>query len=664
MKSQSNSQLFPEIPEEIRAVRIGTCFNSITRKLLSGKIAIDPNRLENKSLLPVDGVGRLMLKANSSSSEASEGTFFSLNANIKASYLSASASIGFKASIASSTSTKNQSLNCYCSYVYSGQGLKLQDIGQEKLYNSMEDDFQTAYNKIIESKNLTDYLANYSKFIGQFGHGCVTELCLTSGSAFMITAKYADEAKANEQNYGGNIGINTPIAGGEIAAEYAKKIADAKGQAEMYIIAEQLPSDTPTKEWCNSLMQNIAKLGFDKLAKEPTAINAYTGAPPRKPEKEKGKPSEKEIPKKSVAPDISEKLKKGIMEEDAFKGSWDEYIAAQQKAYDNLHPSQVVGEVQAILSQDNKVLVNSINAEHEVCSNAELENREVAESVWDLGGYIPYAYKVTPWSTLFPDLFKFELPTTFTSIFIAKLYIYYFTKLQFSSYLYFLVDVGGKICENDGIKFDAIAFSNACDDLLHKIQDKISVQAKITEDDYNTIVKEFENYVHNLDRFNSKTVYAIFFNMYDLFVEWAYGFISVDGKDKTYWAVDPRTRRQASNPLPKPFGLLSMMEDAVREYPVIKCEGEILLVHFSPGAQEWSYVNDIAQSLDEKYEEPAGFFHYILKGSDPEYHYWWSYPVGFKDIPKGASSQFTIRGLPMFIDLPFDEIKQFAKPSA
>lgn len=38
MNKKVQQDLFPDIPTEIRAARIGTCFNSISRKLMEKKL--------------------------------------------------------------------------------------------------------------------------------------------------------------------------------------------------------------------------------------------------------------------------------------------------------------------------------------------------------------------------------------------------------------------------------------------------------------------------------------------------------------------------------------------------------------------------------------------------------------------------------------------------
>lgn len=653
-----NQSLFPDIPEEIRAARIGTCYNSLSRKLMKTKIAIDPNRLKKGSVLFINGKGNLLLKMNSMTTETSEGSFFSLDANVKMDFLICSVSAGFSASVASSYSSNNQGLNCYCSYVYNGQKLQLLDYGSKELYNFMSDDFQETFNAIIASTDINNYFTNYMNFIEKYGDGCITELFLTSGSAFQINVAYSDAACANSSKYGGNFTVSTPWGhGGSVAAEFSKEVLKANSAAAMDLYAEQTPENTPTKNWCDSLMQSVLSAGFTMLSQKPELIHAYTGEGPKAPAIPSGTPSIKNEPK-GKALDISEELKNKIMEEDGFKGTWEEYEEAQKKAYEELVPDKVAEEV--LMLQRNRATVSPDLKKPSAIEPIEDKNTDSVEDddPWNLGGYIPFAFKITPWGELFPQLNEIKLPTTFTSIYIAKLYIYYFTKLQFSSYLYFLNDVGGSICKNDAIEIDAEIYKNACNEFLGIIQNKIKNCDTINEDIYQELVYYFEDKVAELTPFYSKKVYDVFYEKYDFFIENSYGF-EVVYEERGYIC-------EGNHDLPVPFSLVGMLKYGARSYPIICNDGTIILADFFEN--KWSqfiYYQHPLVLTGDKVKGTNGFYYYNCKFADSaddkifgQFHF---YSVGFKDIPK--KTKLSIRGLPMFDDLPFDEIKQFAKPN-
>jgi len=65
-------------PVEIRAARIGTCYDSVKRMLKYDTIVFDLNRLPNGAVIMVDGKATLKLRADSSISKNAQDTFFSV----------------------------------------------------------------------------------------------------------------------------------------------------------------------------------------------------------------------------------------------------------------------------------------------------------------------------------------------------------------------------------------------------------------------------------------------------------------------------------------------------------------------------------------------------------------------------------------------------------
>lgn len=654
-KIQPQSVL-PEIPEEIRAARIGTCFNSITRKLMSKKIAIDPTRLQKGAVEFVHGKGTMKLKVNSTANATSKDTFYSVDTKGKFGFVSCSASIGMNAAITHQAATQSQQLNCYCSYVYTGQKLHLLDYGSEQLYNFMSEEFQKVYSAVLNSKTVAEYLANYLKFVDEFGHSCITELYLTSGSAFTMDVTYSSEAEASRSKYGGSVCVSTPWGnGGSVAAQFAKDVLATSSEASMCMTSDNIPEDTHTADWCTNMISTLMQQGLSVLSEKPQLIQPYTGEGPHAPEIPEGTPSKKEEPSANKI-DITDELKKEIMKQDGFEGkTWEEYLAAQKEAYNKLVPGNVVREVQ--LMQRKQIATKAVPMETKYEKHLDAcPAVAVTDDPWDLGGYVPFAYQITPWNKLFPQLNDVKLPTTFTSIYIAKIYMYYFTRLQFSSYLYFLADVGGVYCKNDSVSIDATIYKGACKDFLKEIQDTIGQNDKIDEKTYEDLVNDFETKVSQLKNFYSRAVYNTFFNKYDFFMDNSYGFIYIEGSNN--YLTDSGMKN-----VPSPFSLLPMLKDAIRFYPIICSDGTTRLVDYG-NAYGWDVMND-CEIHGEKIKDPNGLYYYevynmqahvVVKNVK-------LYGVGFKDIPQ-ESEDLYIRGLPMFSALPFDDVKEFAKPQS
>jgi len=500
--------LFPEIPGELRAARIGTCYDPITRRLLTNKIVIDPTRMTSNSLLFVQGSGELRLRANSSASKNANDTFFAMDAKAK---IGSWVSVGFNMASSDSNASSSNNLNCFCSYVFKGQKLCLVDNGPEALFNSMTDEFQNAFVDLFNSKDSADFFGKYILFIQKFGHGCVTELSLTCGSAFQMNASYSDEASANLSKYGASLAIGTPWAGASAAAEYAKQVTKMDSGATMKLMASDIPADACTKDWCKTLMTKVLELGLSKLAKEPSAISPYAGTSPKAPEIPSGKPTTQKLPDKDK-PDISKEMQKKLMEEDGFEGTWEEYIKAQEAMYEKLKPSVILKEALSIKENPPTYAQDNIQSEEET----DFVMSASATSSWDLGGYIPYSYVVQPWAQLFPQFKSINIPTTFRSIYIAKTYMYYLTRLQFASYLSFLSDVGTETLQDPPTEFgnliaeDAIRFHGECKKFLEHINKKISERKSFGEADYNALVQTFNGWIYSLKNFESKFLYGPF----------------------------------------------------------------------------------------------------------------------------------------------------------
>lgn len=653
------SQLFPDLPYEIRTARLGMCYDPVRRQLVrkaaqAPKIAISYERLHPDVIHKTDGIGTLRLKADASTAENAQKTFFSLDSKLK---IGSWFSLGFSTEQSRSSVNTNSALNCYCSYVYGGQFLELVDVGPEALFNCMTDAFQSALTDLLNAPTANKLI----NFYREYGYGCVTQLRLTSGSAFTMQASFHSAAAANTAKYAGSVGIGTPWGGGSVASGFAKEILNSDSAASLTMLAEQLPQDTPTMGWCNATMSAVMNLGLAKLAQSPAAVQPYTGAPPTAPEIPQGKPSAKKLPDKEFPP-LDKALKDDIMKQDGFRGTWEQYLEAQRREYEKLKPDQVVRET---LEHMDELLSKDLDPLPEpVCEPPE-------EDTKDLGGYIPYDYGVTAWSDLFPQLKTLKLPATFSSIYLAKAYVYYLTRQQFAGYINFLADVGPLMCENPNIVSDAAQYSELCSRILVNISNVMNANGKFTAQDYEAVVARFEQDLKQLSRFYSQNTYWYFFNHYRFFIDNAYGFIAVNaqknGRPTSYWAFGPNNR-VGTRRVPQPFSVTAMMSDNVHVYQVLtnRCHLKSVCYYISGW---WEFHNIIGGISAKPRKDSDGYTYYLADNkqseipdespaaNDLEYRL---YGAGFAELR--ALKNMSVYGRPMISDFDFDNILNFANP--
>jgi hypothetical protein len=661
----SDKHLLPDYPEEIRAARIGMCYDPISRRLLTTKIVIDPERLKSNSIHMIHGKGELKLRVNSTADQNLRDTFFAVDAKMK---IGSWATLGYHSETAASSANASSTLNCYCAYVYTGQSLYLLDNGPEQLFNCMTEEFQKDFNALFEYTDPLDYLSRYFSFIQKYGYGCVTKLHLTSGSAFEMSAKYKEDQKAQKQKYSGSVSVNTPWAGSSAAASYAEQVSSVDANASVELVSENIPENTPTKDWCNSIMSKVLDMGLAKLAKTPSAITAYSGDSPKAPELPDGKPSEKKMPKKE-APEITKEVQEQLMKDDGFEGSWNEYKKAQKEAYEKLQPAAVIEEIQQIKAAPAADQPASAAPPAEEIMQARSAGN-ASLGGWDLGGYTPYAYELKPWRELFPQLKTISLPTTFSSIYIAKTFMFYLTRLQFASYLYFLADVGHQLCENPLIEQDAAGYYNACQKFSAAISAELSKNKQFAEEDYYRLVKLFDSkYVKEIAYFNSAKIYELFYENYQYFIENGVGFIQLykdesDNKLK-YYGYDG-----ISKPAPTPFNVLAMLGDGQRLYPVLKADGSIKFVGCS-GDGRWDMFRIAAGDITTaKRTDESGIGYYKAQHLNPS---WLPdtgdmhkdrriYGFNINELAKIQS--ISIQGKPFIQVFDFAEIRRFAEPDS
>lgn len=300
---------------------------------------------------------------------------------------------------------------------------------------------------------------------------------------------------------------------------------------------------------------------------------------------------------------------------------------------------------------------------------------------WDIGGYGPVGYRITPWSTLFPALGRIPKSQTLGSIYIAKLYTYYLTRLHFGQYLSFLVDVARDYGGGDSVADDLGFYTHQCDTLYQTIGDTIT-SGTVTGENYDSVVKAFEGNLRPADGFDSKVVYDTFFANYSLFMQCAYGLILVeagpepDMANEQYivaWVAHEGVGHHPTYkamPAP-PFKVVDLLADSIRGYPFIYSDGQVgTCVYPQEGedSQGWvpgpggpyspwgNYPNLTTCGIQER--NGARF---LVMFSDDDVTVG-GYMVGLDTVPDYYDG--TIRGLPMLYKLPFDFLAALADPGS
>lgn len=646
------NELMPELPDEILSARIGTCYDPFTRQLIVNKIAIDPNKLTNGAIMMISGKGELEVTADSSGSKEASGTFLAADSKAK---IGSWASLGYHMSLSNNVELGKDSLHCFVSYVYSGQKLRLLDNGPQALFNCMTDEFQHDFNQLLQCEDKTEYFKKYLAFQKKFGNGCVTELALTSGSACEITANFENSKASSESKYGGSVAVGGIWGGLSLAVDYAKTMQQADSKATMSIKLVHYPEDTPTKDWCKGLMDSLSNAAFEKLATKPELLSIGTGNPPTAPEIPAGKSAEeKKLPEKEGS-DITEEMRKECMKQDNFEGTWEKYIQAQKEAYEKITPKQVVQSV----NQHLESLISCANEEENIDDDDTPERVEMDANglAWDLGGYVPVSYTYTPWEVLFPQLKQIGSLTTFSSINIGRIYIYYQTRVQFLSYLTFIADVGPGASKNPEIQFDVSAYGKKCTELLKQINTKINRSPVFSKQDCDVIIGKFERDLLASTDFMSRKVYQVFFEHYDFFVNNACGFIFTRFNEDKIWTYPDRNENY--KPVPEVFSTKFMLKDACRVYPIIQKTGEMHAVAYCK--KNWVRWDVEKQQIwDTRTIDENGFAYYTLSNRTrfPERYY----EVGFDELNQ-VKGTININGLPMMQEVDLDEILNFANPT-
>jgi hypothetical protein len=359
-----DAALIPDVPDDIKGVRIGSCYDAFTRKIMDAAWAILPSSATSDDVVFIKGRGDLFIRANASAASNASASVFSLDTKASGGYDSAAvgvnASLEFNMQTATASSHHEENLNIYCSYAFTGQRQELRKMDADELIKIMTPTFHAKYDAVIKASTLKDYLKAYLEFAEAFGQGCVTRVFLTAGSAFRLTLQRTDDASATRQKYGGSASFSAHYGGGyggaSVAVAWAKdqQYADSKTTLEM--VLDNVPEDTPTAEWVNAQLNNFQNQTLSSLTQKADLIKppdaSEHGGPPTAPALPHGVPDKsREAGKTKVDPNdksIDEGLRTALMKKDGFDGSWDDYVKEQKKQYESLSPASVINEAAAL----------------------------------------------------------------------------------------------------------------------------------------------------------------------------------------------------------------------------------------------------------------------------------------------------------------------------
>jgi len=517
------NEIIDYLSEDLRATRLGTCFDNNLRVLKVKQNSFDLAKLNNeKLLLFVGGIAEFKLTASSSNNSTYNSSAFNISINAEGSILSCKAAAGFTMETASAHAEKTESIKACLSYRYLGQFFQIQNATENTYFNCLLTDCQNALKDIFEATTPDDKLEKYIEFTTRYGHACVTKLYLGAGSIANIEIETKSTSNSNSSKYGVTAAVSSLYGNASNAIKWANEHKEAGLKGNLKIDSIDYPQNSPTQDWAHALINTYAGKGLELLAKDgafaelPTP--SFEKAPPY-PKYEK--PERKELPKGEA--DLSKATQKKIMKDEKFKGTWKEFLKKQKEELEKIDKSKIVEDARKVKKNNQKL---KPIAKKNKTSNQEVQLNDITESDWDLGSYLPVGYELTPWTELFPSLKAvISYPST-SNIVFAKIMTFYYTRLQFGQYMQFLIDVGDaynsdkkKWLEND-IKY----YFDLCKSFLNDFYGRAET---LTEKDYTTWLLRFEARLGTLrqeEHFHNYTIYQAFFEMYDTFAECPFGF--------------------------------------------------------------------------------------------------------------------------------------------
>ena len=711
------------VSETVRATRLGTCYNAITREIYVNQNSFDLAKLNGaKRILFVNGRGQFELRANSSNSSEHNSTCWGASGSTSGGIFLAKVAATFKMEKANADSKSSSDIKAYVSYRYLDYYLQIQKAQESIYFNCLLPDCKLALTAVLTCTDAEERFRRYISFRNRFGTGCVTKLYLGAGSIAKVSIDTKGQSSASRSKYEGKVSVSSMFSNSEAAAGWAKEHKEAGLQGRVDIKAIDYPATSPTRAWVHALLDRFQQVGIEKI----TDSQEWASLPevhfdPKNPFAEKDLPDKAAMPEEKDV-DLSNDMKKTILKEEDFDGSWGEFIERQHKLMDEIDKHRVVKDA-VHLQKDSKKL-KSIKERYNVTQRQKAgpvpEEASVASAPlftedrneWDLGDFQPVDFEVTDWEVLFPSLAKILRPPSTSNINFARLMTYYYTRLQFGEYMQFLKDVYDSlptefrtVYANHYLENDIPVYYEYCHDYLQKYFNRD--QEHLSHEDYQYWISEFETGLldgtaDGAPEFYNSRIYSLFFENYDMLSQCPYGFICHGlSKDTEMWEADHELKlllkigyindsQSAAFGKSAPyFGLQGELPWAIRLYPAILTRGNAVedsdfrLVYFGKD-KAWVPVGGYAFHLTDEYgdlylfeigqndrnnafesanlkPEEGGFVstRVSITKNDEQ--------IMITNLPllrsvgfKAVTKSEVLRGsTPMFRDFPFEEVKMF-----
>lgn len=605
--------------------RLGTCYNNNSRLLLVRQNSFDLEKLNYKKLLLFfDGIAKFELETNSNNNSTYNSSAYSISSKAEGKLFRNKAAAAFDMERSHASANESKNIKASLSYRYLGQGFQIQKASEDTYFSCLLPDCQADLAEIYAATSSKSKLEKYLTFTEKYGHACVTKLFLEAGSIANIEVKAESNSVAHTSKYGMKASLSNRWGNESTAVNWAKELAASDLRGNLYIKAIDYPQNSPTKEWSHALVTNYEGRGFEVLSEK----DAFTKLPSPNFERVPLHIGAKETDDKKLPesePDLSVEIQKKIMEDQGYEGSWEEFIKRQEKALEGIDKYQVVEDAKKV--KKSKMLPLQMFKQQR-SQRASFALGEVKNSDWDLGGYCPVDYELTPWTELFPSLKAIVAYPATTNIIFAKIMTFYYTRLQFGQYMQFLSDVGDAYKDADNSKYlenDIDIYFQMCESYMN---DFINTDEELTESAYLEWLQKFEKELQVLvdqKQFYNHYIYKAFFDKYEVFTKCPYGFTCFGLKNTgNYFDLKAETDEDMLIGNEKRLTLftnrtelfsienlgLPTLSKAIRLYPVIKehkGKGAIGFVYFSDVFEKFLPMEGDINIMVEGLEKPPPF---------------------------------------------------------
>lgn len=718
----SNKNISELYPEEIRGARLGSCYNAYQRKLKTTE-AFDIGKLKEKQLIKQNASSaHSTFTASTSSSASMKNDFFALNTEASAGVSMCKAVVGFNMAKAHAKTENQKHFSAQLMHEHRGATMELKNCRQDTLFECMTKDFRVCYNNIMTATPEKRWQA-IQEFIDLFGHGVITNLQLRSGAYATLKVISEKGAMSQMNRYGTAVGVSYKAVEIKGAANWANELKNSSIKGKVEASVDVFPSTSPSKAWAYAVQKEALKLSLDQQKQESNFASLAPVKTPDLPTLPKATPGKAE--KKAAKVDSKEHKEELVKSQ---KQDQKKNIEADGKNPVKLTPEEYKNKVvQFVEGPDgtDKVVLVELNKIDKAAKEEDLrlnidETEEDAPMVRssngsELGDFFPHDFTITPWTDLFPDL-SLEIPVTWSSVNLAKLNMFVYSRLQFGQYLEFLTDVGSDIHGHTKISLGCTKFSKHLDDFIKKDVKNAIKKETFTEKDLEKVIKKFKaGIISNDNKWAILGLYNTFFKHYDFFRKAPFGFFlkisfSQVPDSLCYHLPSYHNTMHPSENWVQPYGtkktIPELLEFALRLYPVITHKEELLLVSFNekwrthvtalmyeydygkhmcistnslsknkPNPFCWKSISKFLSVAQEEIDNNTHFFsidltvfqqtreasveladYFEAKSRKAKFQ-----PVSYDDFDYDEKG-LKILGQPMFADYPFNEVSKLAKP--